>query len=55
MSKILSGDIDESSLGRWLKYFDDEDNFEESIDSWEEYYEDEEEEDSDDPGDNEND
>ena len=55
ISKILSGDIDESSLGRWLKYFDDEDNFEESIDSWEEYYEDEEEEDSDDPGDNEND
>ena len=46
ITKILSGDIDESSLGRWLKYFDDNENFESSIDIWESDLEYEESEDS---------
>lgn len=46
ITKILSGDIDESSLGRWLKYFDDNENFESSIDIWESDLEYEESEDA---------
>lgn len=46
ITKILSGDIDENNLGRWLKYFDDKENFESSIDIWESDLEYEESEDS---------